>query len=82
MYQVLRSEPKGIDLMHHYPNVANDPGMEEWLPKDKWVFERVFDDVIRRWTYDDANKADGFREEWKELRKWHVAYTDSSAVEL
>eukprot|EP00965_Chrysotila_dentata_P177267 5854175-Pleurochrysis_carterae.AAC.1 len=37
---------------------------------------------MRRWTYDDANKADGFREEWRELRKWHVAYTDSSAVEL
>eukprot|EP00965_Chrysotila_dentata_P013239 437183-Pleurochrysis_carterae.AAC.1 len=45
--QVLRSDPQGVQLMHHYPNIEDDPGEEAWLPKEKWSFDRVFHDVTR-----------------------------------
>eukprot|EP00965_Chrysotila_dentata_P139868 4623888-Pleurochrysis_carterae.AAC.1 len=67
--------------MHHYPNVEDDPGVEEWLDKDKWSFDRVFVDV-RRWIYDDRSKVERYTKEWDALQKWHVASSEASAVKI
>eukprot|EP00965_Chrysotila_dentata_P179341 5922055-Pleurochrysis_carterae.AAC.3 len=78
--KVLRSDPQGVQLMHHYPNVEDDPGPEAWLPKEKWSFDRVFHDVMR-WVYDDPEKGHECRKEWEALRRWHHAYSEASSVE-
>eukprot|EP00965_Chrysotila_dentata_P080246 2647510-Pleurochrysis_carterae.AAC.1 len=77
---VKRSDPKGVDLMHHYPDVKDDPGLEEWLPADKWSMDKVFSD-INRWVYDDGSKVTQRKAEWNALRAWHRAYATSNSVQ-
>eukprot|EP00965_Chrysotila_dentata_P197883 6178470-Pleurochrysis_carterae.AAC.1 len=50
---VLRSDPAGVQLMARYPDVKDNPGVEDWLPPDKWSSRRVFSD-IHNWKYDKA----------------------------
>eukprot|EP00965_Chrysotila_dentata_P179876 5939142-Pleurochrysis_carterae.AAC.1 len=79
--RVLRSDPKGIDLMHHFPRVEDDPGKEEWLKPEKWSTDRVFHDVSR-WEYDDPSKQVDRRNELEALKKWHTAHAESEQVRI
>eukprot|EP00965_Chrysotila_dentata_P020755 686803-Pleurochrysis_carterae.AAC.1 len=65
--------------MHHYPEPADDPGLEEWMPPERWSRERVFADV-QRWVYDDRSQADTYKAEWSALKAWHLAYSSPEAV--
>eukprot|EP00965_Chrysotila_dentata_P165970 5479902-Pleurochrysis_carterae.AAC.2 len=49
--QVLQSEPRGIELLHHHPDPADDPGLEEWFSPERWSREtQAFTDVQQRWA--------------------------------
>ena len=39
---VLRSTADGVDLMASYPNIADDPGFEDWIDDDKWQLDKVW----------------------------------------
>eukprot|EP00965_Chrysotila_dentata_P045107 1498753-Pleurochrysis_carterae.AAC.1 len=56
LLQVKRSDSKGVQLMHHYLDVNNNPGVEAWLEPDKWSRDCVLHDVLR-WQYVDADSA-------------------------
>eukprot|EP00965_Chrysotila_dentata_P011140 362005-Pleurochrysis_carterae.AAC.1 len=65
--------------MAKYPNVKNNPGVEEWLPADKWSRRRVFQDVDR-WKYDKAQNTEKYRSQWAALHAWHRAYSTADSI--
>jgi len=40
-------------LMRSYPDFNDDPGLEDWLPPEKWKADRVFTD-LQKWVYPAA----------------------------
>eukprot|EP00965_Chrysotila_dentata_P247993 6208080-Pleurochrysis_carterae.AAC.1 len=77
--RVQRSDQKGLERKHHYPDVEDDSGLEEWLPAEKWSMDKVLTDIIR-WVYDDFSLTTARKDEWNALRAWHRAYATSDAV--
>eukprot|EP00965_Chrysotila_dentata_P029085 967199-Pleurochrysis_carterae.AAC.1 len=64
--QVLRTDRKGVDLMANYPDVRDDPGVKEWLPREKWSFQREFHDIAN-WNYMGSGNASAYGEQWAAL---------------
>eukprot|EP00965_Chrysotila_dentata_P228695 6196755-Pleurochrysis_carterae.AAC.1 len=46
--QVMRSTADGVEMMRDYPDVDEYPGVEDWLPAEKWSRDRVFHDMEHR----------------------------------
>eukprot|EP00965_Chrysotila_dentata_P202967 6181437-Pleurochrysis_carterae.AAC.1 len=55
-FKVKRSTVDGVEMMRGYPRVDKYPGVEDWLPPEKWSMSRVFDDM-QRWNFADASRA-------------------------
>eukprot|EP00965_Chrysotila_dentata_P163291 5393351-Pleurochrysis_carterae.AAC.1 len=66
-------------MMRGYPDVDKYPGVEDWLPQEKWSMTRVFDDM-QRWKFADASMTATHREQWAALRAWHLAYSTSDSI--
>jgi len=47
---VLRSDLDGVDLMHKYPTIALNPGVEPWKDESAWKRDKVFADLAK-WTF-------------------------------
>ena len=45
--KALRTVPKGIDLMHKYPDNSIDPGVTPCADDERWSSSRVFKDLAR-----------------------------------
>eukprot|EP00965_Chrysotila_dentata_P175281 5785824-Pleurochrysis_carterae.AAC.2 len=71
--QVKRSTPDGVEMMRSYPDVEQNPGVEDWLAQDKWSMSCVFDD-LQRWAFADTTHTSTYRRQWESLRAWHTAY--------
>ena len=78
---VLRSDPNGVDIMHHYPDLDKCPGVTDWLDDDSWKRERVFYDLAK-YRFNHLSQAEGAkrREEWAALDAWLTAHPTSSTV--
>eukprot|EP00965_Chrysotila_dentata_P161894 5346775-Pleurochrysis_carterae.AAC.2 len=76
---VLRTDSKGVEMMAQYPDVSSDPGVEDWLPQEKWSFQRVFHDIANR-IYVKRQKASNYGEQWAALRAWHTAYSTADSI--
>ena len=81
MQTVLRSDPDGIDLMHSYPDIADDPGLEKWHTPDTWSADRVFADM-QKWSFPEASAASSPQVAWDGLKQWHNIHPLSSTVTL
>ncbi len=67
---VLRSDPAGIDLLRSFPDIHDDPGVEDWMDFSEWKGKRIFDDV-GKWTFNW--NGDQHRPEWQPLIACHSA---------
>eukprot|EP00965_Chrysotila_dentata_P060539 2006567-Pleurochrysis_carterae.AAC.1 len=65
-------------MMRDYPDVKKCPGVEDWLPPDKWSMSKVFDD-IHRWKYVVSN-ADEYCRQWEALRVFQTAYSTANSI--
>eukprot|EP00965_Chrysotila_dentata_P183934 6073120-Pleurochrysis_carterae.AAC.1 len=65
--------------MASYPDVDNDPGLDQWLDLEEWKHEKVFQDITKKWKFKTANKQS---EVWAALQQWHAAHNDSSSIVL
>lgn len=74
MKTVLRTDPKGIDIVRSFPSIDDDPGLEDWLDTSSWKFKKVFAD-LRKWRfYNDEKEALHIRDEWDMLKDWHISH--------
>lgn len=81
MQTVLRTDPMGVDLVKSYPDIKDDPGVEDWLEPSEWKMERVFND-IRRWNFYTDEEDDRHHKAWDVLRDWHHAHPLANDVLL
>ena len=81
LVKVLRSDPRGVPLMHKYPNINVDPGVTEWLEDEKWKRGKVFADLAR-WEYSSLSSADAdvARNKWAALGSWHDSHQTSDTI--
>ena len=81
---VLRSDPKGVDLMRSYPDFNDDPGLEEYrVPAEKWKADKVFTD-LQKWVHPAAAASDGAdpKAVWDGMKQWHHSHPLPSTVAL
>eukprot|EP00965_Chrysotila_dentata_P100438 3319268-Pleurochrysis_carterae.AAC.1 len=77
--RVKRSTSGGVEMMRAYPDLRNYPGVEDWLPADKWSTSKVFYE-LHRWEYVSTTDAEKFRGHWEALRMWHTAYSTADSI--
>ena len=79
--QVLRSAPKGIELMRKYPDISIDPGVTPWIDDATWKRDKVFSDILR-WDYSHLQpvEAQQARKAWADLKGWHDAHPTADTV--
>eukprot|EP00965_Chrysotila_dentata_P224117 6193992-Pleurochrysis_carterae.AAC.1 len=80
-FTVKRSTSTGVEVMRGYPDVNNYPGVEDWLPMEKWSMQKVFDDIYQ-WDYVDKSKAAMYQCQWEALCAWHTAYSASDSITI
>ena len=78
---VLRSDPRGVPLMHKYPDISVDPGVTPWQEDESWKRGKVFEDLAR-WQYTSLSSADAdvARAKWVALGSWHDSHQTSDTV--
>ena len=69
--KVLCSDPKGVDLMHSYPNILDDPGFEDLIDNEMWKREDVMKGV-KGWHFAYDNEAS--KSSWEEVEQWHISH--------
>jgi hypothetical protein len=75
MATVLRSDPRGIDLMHSWPEIGEFPGVEDWKPEDEWQFWKVFQH-LSKWNFGSDKAA---TENWSDMKAWHLQHNEAAA---
>lgn len=73
--EVLRSDPKGVELVQSYPDIKDFPGMEEWLDMETWKANQVFSH-LQKWKFHRDSCA--ALASWDELNTWHKAHQNSN----
>ena len=78
---VLRSDPLGVQILHKYPDINVDPGVEKWKEDDAWKREKVFED-LEKYTFPYLDRAAGekARADWRALGAWHTSHPTSDTV--
>ena len=79
--RVLRSDPKGVNLMHSYPDIYENPGVEPWYELEKWSHKEVFE-KLKRWQYCgcDAETRARCAADWASVGRWHLSHPTSDSV--
>lgn len=82
MMKVLRTDPKGVDLVKSFPSIHDDPGVEDWNDPSVWSSHRVFSDM-HKWKFYGTNGEDTrYREEWDCLRDWHCSHPCATDIKI
>ena len=76
MQTVLRSDPRGVDLMQSYPNILDDPGVESWIESEEWECKKVFDHM-KRVDFSGCEGGEAAPQAWESLQQWHRSHPSS-----
>jgi hypothetical protein len=76
--QVLRTDPRGVDLECSPPDFQTNPGVEDWKDDEAWDPEKVFSSIAR-WAFPKGESS--HHQSWAALRHWHETNKLSAAID-